>query len=131
MALTDWIIVNVAGIWWTNKLNCNTVCHAILWLKKKKKLKKGGNISHLNLVKRLLHTESEIFVPNFRTLKNKKDLMLYQSRLHTASDTFVQHKKIRLSSIFCTFASEASILIRTDDKYEKRTWKFGTQCEMH
>ncbi len=43
----------------------------------------------LHLVK---HTESEILVRNFRTLKNKYDLMLCQSRLHTASKIFV-HKK--------------------------------------
>ncbi len=39
---------------------------------------------------RPLHTESEIF------LKYKYDLTLCQSRLHTASDTFVRHQKIRI-----------------------------------
>ncbi len=34
---------------------------------------------------RSLHTESEMFIRNFLTLKNKYDLMLCQSRLHTAS----------------------------------------------
>ncbi len=37
---------------------------------------------------RYLHTESEIFVQIFCTLKNKYDLVLCQSRLHTASETF-------------------------------------------
>ncbi len=32
-------------------------------------------------------------VRNFRRLKNKYDLTLCQSRLHTASETFVRHKK--------------------------------------
>ncbi len=44
-----------------------------------------------NKVLRTLHTESEIIVRNFRTLKNKYDLMLRQPRLHTASETFVCH----------------------------------------
>ncbi len=58
-----------------------------------------------------------------------------QSRLHTASETFVHHKKIGPGSIFCVFASVASILIGKDDEYEppppppkKRIWKFWTQC---
>ncbi len=37
---------------------------------------------------RSLHT-----VWNFRTVKNKYDLTLCQSRLHTASETVVRHKK--------------------------------------
>ncbi len=39
-----------------------------------------------------LHTESEFFVRNVCTLKNKYDLMLCQSRLHTASEILVRHK---------------------------------------
>ncbi len=42
-------------------------------------------------------------VQNFRTLKNKYNLMLCQSRLHTASETFVCHKKIRIKLDFLRF----------------------------
>ncbi len=72
-----------------------------------------------DLVLRSLHTESEIFVRNFRTLKNKYDLTLCQSRLHTASKTFFRQKKIGSGSIFCVFASVACILIGKDGEYEK------------
>ncbi len=48
---------------------------------------------NLDYFLRSLHAESEIFVRIFRTLKNKYDLTLCQSRLHTASETFVCHKK--------------------------------------
>ncbi len=34
------------------------------------------------------------WVQNFRMLKNKYDLTLWQSRLHTAAETFVRHKKV-------------------------------------
>ncbi len=44
--------------------------------------------------------------------------MLCQSRLHTASETFVHHKKFS-GSIFCVFAPVASILIGKDDEKEK------------
>ncbi|XDV40006.1 hypothetical protein PO909_009170 [Leuciscus waleckii] len=44
---------------------------------------------------RPLHSESEIRIRIFRTLKNKFDLTLCQSRLHTASETFVRNKNIR------------------------------------
>ncbi len=73
------------------------------------------------------------WVQNFCTLKNKYDLTLCQSRLHTASETFVRHKKIGSVSIFCVFASIACILIGKDEEYEKtekRTWKFRTRCAM-
>ncbi len=43
------------------------------------------------------------WVRNFRTLKNKYDLMLCQSRLHTASEIFVRHKKFGSGSIFLRF----------------------------
>ncbi len=60
--------------------------------------------------------------------------MLCQSHLHTASETFVHHKKFRSGSIFCVFTSVASILIGKDDKYKKKTEKrmrnFRTQCAM-
>ncbi len=59
--------------------------------------------------------------------------MLCQSRLHTASETFVRQKKIGSGSIFCVFASVACILIGKDGEYEKtekRTRKFQTQCAM-
>ncbi len=55
---------------------------------------------------RSLHTESENFVRNFHTLKNKYNLTLCQSRLHTASEIFVHHKTIRIRFDF----SVASIL---------------------
>ncbi len=45
--------------------------------------------------------------------------MLRQSLLHTASKTFVRHKKFRPGLIFCVFASVASILIGKDDEYDK------------
>ncbi len=59
--------------------------------------------------------------------------MLCQSRLHTASETFVHLKKFRSGSIFCVFASVACILIGKDGEYErteKRMRKFRTQCAM-
>ncbi len=46
------------------------------------------------------HTESEIFIRNFRTLKNKYDLTLCQSRLHTA---FRPSKKNRIRFDFLRF----------------------------
>ncbi len=52
---------------------------------------------------RSLHTQSEILVLNFRTLKNKYDLTLCQSRLHTASETFISHKKIWIRFDFLRF----------------------------
>ncbi len=60
-----------------------------------------------------------MFVRHFRTLKNKYDFTLCQSRLHTASKTFVCQKKIGSGSIFCVFASVACILIGKDGEYEK------------
>ncbi len=51
------------------------------------------------------------WVRNFRTLKNKYDLTLCQSRLHTASEIFVRHKQICIGfDFFPFFASVASIL---------------------
>ncbi len=44
--------------------------------------------------------------------------MLCQSRLHCLRN-IRRNKKIGPSLIFCVFASEASILIRKDDWYEK------------
>ncbi len=70
----------------------------------------------------------EIEVRNFRTLKNKYDLTLCQSCLHTASETFVRQKKIGSGLIFCVFTSVACILIGKNE--EKRTQKFQTQCAM-
>ncbi len=61
----------------------------------------------------------DIAVRNFRTLKNKYDLTLCQSRLHTAAETFVRHKKIGSGSIFCVFTSVACILIGKDEEYGK------------
>ncbi len=51
--------------------------------------------------------------------------MLCQSRMHTASENVIRHKKLGSGSIFGVFVSVASILIGKDDKYEK---KFRTQC---
>ncbi len=59
--------------------------------------------------------------------------MLCQSRLHTASETFVRQNKFGSGSIFCVFASVACILIGKDGEYEKtekRMRKFRTQCAM-
>ncbi len=53
---------------------------------------------------RPLHTESKFFVRNFRTLKNKYDLTLCQSRLHTASEIFVRHKKNCIGFDFLRFS---------------------------
>ncbi len=46
--------------------------------------------------------------------------MLCQSRLHTASENDIRHKKLGSGSIFGFFVSVASILIGKDDKYEKK-----------
>jgi len=78
-------------------------------------------------VLRSLHTESEIHVRNFRTLKNKYDLTLCQSRFHTASETFVSHKKkFGTGSIFCVFRIRGTHFERCFDNSEppyKRTPK--------
>ncbi len=70
---------------------------------------------------------------HFHTLKNKYNLTLCQSRLHTASETFICQKKFGSGSIFCVFASVACILIGKDEEYEKtekRMRQFRTQCAM-
>ncbi len=77
------------------------------------------NNNKKKLLLRSLHTESEVFIRNFRKLKNKYDLTLCQSRLHTASETFVRHKKFRSGSIFCVFVSVACILIGKNEEYGK------------
>ncbi len=59
------------------------------------------------------------WVRNFRMLKNKYDLTLCQSRLHTASETFVRQNIFGSGSIFCIFASVACILIGKDEEYGK------------
>ncbi len=59
------------------------------------------------------------WVRNFRMLKNKYDLTLCQSRLRTASETFVRQKNFGSGSIFCIFASVACILIGKDEEYGK------------
>ncbi len=56
-------------------------------------------------------------------MKNKYDLTLCQSRLHTASETFVCQKKFGSGLIFCVFASVACILIGEDGEYEKKNGK--------
>ncbi len=96
-------------------------------------LKGSINLMH-KTHSRSLHTESEIFIWNFRTLKNKYDLTLCQSRLHTASETFVHQKQFGSGSIFCVFASVACILIGKDGEYEKTEKRMRnsvwTQCAM-
>ncbi len=52
-------------------------------------------------------------------LKNKYNLTLCPSRLHTAFETFVDFLKL---SIFCVYVSITNILIGKDDKY-KNPWK--------
>ncbi len=77
----------------------------------------------------LLGTESEIVIRKLCMLKNKHDLMLCQSRLHTASETFVCHKKkIGSGSVFCVFASVTRFFLGKDDEYEKMHNKFRTRC---
>ncbi len=63
-----------------------------------------------------LHTESEILIRNFHTLKNQCNLMLCQSCLHTASKIFVHKNKIESGSIFCFFVSVA---FWKDGQYKK------------
>ncbi len=72
-----------------------------------------------------------MFVRNFCILKNKYDFALWQSRLHTASETFIV--KFGSGSIFSVFASVAFILIGKDEEYgktERRLRKFRTQYAM-
>ncbi len=59
------------------------------------------------------------FRPKFSHVENKYDLTLWQSRLHTASETFVHQKKFGSCSIFCVFASVAFTLIGQDEEYKK------------
>ncbi len=67
------------------------------------------------------------WVRNFHTLKNKYDLTLCQSRLHTASEIFIRHKKnsdrVRF---FCIFRIRGKHFERCFDSLEppyKRTPK--------
>ncbi len=63
-------------------------------------------ISGLMTVKAIAHR-----VQNFHTLESKYDLTLCESRLLTASETFVRHKIFGIGFDFlCFFASTASIL---------------------
>ncbi len=72
--------------------------------------------------RRSLHTESEILVRNFHSLKNKYNHTLCQTRLplKPLKLSSVVKKKIGSVSILCIFASIASILIGKDDKYKKK-----------
>ncbi len=56
-------------------------------------------------------TKNVLFKFVFFFFLNKYDLTFCQAHLHTASETFVCHKKIGSGKIFCIFASVASILI--------------------
>ncbi len=58
--------------------------------------------------------------------------MLYQSHLHTDSETFVRHKKIRIRFDFLCFRIRSMHLDRKGwgyEKTEKRTWKFRTRVQ--
>ncbi len=72
----------------------------------------------------------------FRTLKNKYDLTLCQSRLHTASETFVRHKKNknRIRFGFLRFCIRSMHFDRKGwripKKPEKHMWTFRTRCAM-
>ncbi len=88
------------------------------------------NSKYIVLIK---HPMYWVFLPlpkvrNLCTLKNKYDLTLCQSRLHTVSETFVRHNfffKMRPGSISSVFAFVLSILIGKDDEYAntKHTYK--------
>ncbi len=68
-------------------------------------------IAYLLLIHRIWIKAIVNWVWNFRTLKNKYNLTLCQSRLHTASETFVRHKKKSDRVLFFAFfGSVASIL---------------------
>ena len=55
--------------------------------------------------KRPLHTESEVHVRHVCMLNmNKYNLTLCQSRLHTASETFVRHEKVCIGFDFLSFS---------------------------
>lgn len=74
---------------------------------------------------RSLHVESENSGRNFCTLKNKYDLTLCQSHLHTASKIFVCHKK-KFRYIFSIFHIRSKHFERCFDSSEppyKRTPK--------
>ncbi len=80
---------------------------------------KVNTVFHSMAPLRSLLAESEIFVRNV-------------VNLHTASETFVRHKKkIGSGLIFCVFASVASILIGKDDESEKTHTKIsGSVCNV-
>ncbi len=83
---------------------------------------------------RSLHTESEILVWNFRMLKNKYNLTLCQSHLHSASETFIHDKKINKfgsGKMLCVFTSVASILIGKDDEPGKHSVNGLTGLSMY
>ncbi len=65
-----------------------------------------------------LHTESEIFVWNVRTLKNKYDLTLCQSRLHIAFSIFISHNFFWMGLIFEFFCISSKHFERCFDSSE-------------
>ncbi len=71
-----------------------------------------------------MHTaQSEISV------QNKYELTLCQSRFHTASETFVHHKTIRIGFNFLHFCIHSKHFDRKGWRIRKnRIWKFRTQC---
>ncbi len=62
-----------------------------------------GAFNHTFVIKKETLKVIAHWVRNFRMLKNKYDLMLCQSRLHTACETFVRHEKIWIRFEFLRF----------------------------
>ncbi len=60
------------------------------------------------------------WVLNFRTLKNKHDLTLCQSRLHNASETFICHTKIMTRDNFRRFRLRSKHLDRKGWRIRKK-----------
>lgn len=83
-----------------------------------------GHIGQKKTHKALTNIEG-LWVWNFRQLKNKYGLMLCQSHLNTASETFVRQKENRIRLNFCVFASVAWILIGKDGGYGKTEAKIS------
>ncbi len=72
----------------------------------------------------------KVRVRNSRKLKNKYDLTLCQSRLHTASETFVRHNFLDQVRFSAFFASVASILIGKEDEKKKNAYEnFGLSVQ--
>ncbi len=75
----------------------------------------------------------QMFVQIFCTLKNKYDLTLCQSHLHTASETFVHHKKIQIRLNLLRFRIRNKHFHRerktnTETPRKNCIWEFRTRC---